>query len=382
MTGTRRGRDAIIEDLIALIYEAALAPAHWADVAPALASATHSSIAALCVDDRGPPLWLMRTDTFGEWAAAYDTYYYKLDVWAQRAARFESSYIFSNQELLADGLLVKTEFYQDWCRPLDIFRVMGSVFDVAEGERWGLGVNRPRRGAEYEEDDKKKLGLILPHLKRALQLRSRLTEVDVAGPAAGFALEHAGVALLVVNRNCRILYANGAAREVLRRGDALKAPSNRLTAFSSECADALDGFVRAAADTAQHKGSGSGGVLLLRRLNRLPVTVVIAPFRPSMEALVALEPAAILVVRDPEMLNPRTSALQGLFGFTPAEAAVASLLLTGQSIKDIAEEQMVSLHTARMHLRHLFVKTGTKRQAELILFLQQSVSVLGRGSME
>ncbi|MBV9078260.1 MAG: helix-turn-helix transcriptional regulator, partial [Methylobacteriaceae bacterium] len=54
------------------------------------------------------------------------------------------------------------------------------------------------------------------------------------------------------------------------------------------------------------------------------------------------------------------------FSLTGAEAAVALDLLSGEGLKASARRLGISLETARTHLRHIFAKTGARRQAELV----------------
>jgi DNA-binding CsgD family transcriptional regulator len=67
--------------------------------------------------------------------------------------------------------------------------------------------------------------------------------------------------------------------------------------------------------------------------------------------------------------SPRT--LQRLFRLTAAETHLAIDLARGGNLLDIARSQRLSRTTIRSHLASLFVKTQTRRQAEL-------VSLLGR----
>jgi len=63
--------------------------------------------------------------------------------------------------------------------------------------------------------------------------------------------------------------------------------------------------------------------------------------------------------------------LRQFFGFTPAECVFAAHLLTGVPIATIALTMKISILTARERLKTLFHKTGTRRQAELVLLLDR-----------
>ena len=65
--------------------------------------------------------------------------------------------------------------------------------------------------------------------------------------------------------------------------------------------------------------------------------------------------------------SPRT--LQRLFGFTAAETHLALELARGKNVIDIARLRRLSRTTVRSQLASLFVKTQTRRQADLIALL-------------
>lgn len=54
------------------------------------------------------------------------------------------------------------------------------------------------------------------------------------------------------------------------------------------------------------------------------------------------------------------------FTLTASEARFAALLVDGRSIAEICDHLANRTSTARTHLRHLFQKTDTRRQAELV----------------
>ena len=77
-----------------------------------------------------------------------------------------------------------------------------------------------------------------------------------------------------------------------------------------------------------------------------------------------------MLVIDPEHENlPAPGLLRQLYNFTNTEAEIALRLTRGDDLKQISDELSVSPWTVRTHLQHLFVKTDTHRQAELIRHL-------------
>ncbi len=59
------------------------------------------------------------------------------------------------------------------------------------------------------------------------------------------------------------------------------------------------------------------------------------------------------------------------FGLTGAEARLAAELVEGAGVEGIALKFGISRDTARNQLKAIFSKTGTHRQAELVLLLNE-----------
>jgi DNA-binding CsgD family transcriptional regulator len=61
--------------------------------------------------------------------------------------------------------------------------------------------------------------------------------------------------------------------------------------------------------------------------------------------------------------------LQSRFGLTPAEARLALHLVAGETLRSAEAKLSITYETARTHLKSIFSKTGTCRQAELVVVL-------------
>jgi DNA-binding CsgD family transcriptional regulator len=61
--------------------------------------------------------------------------------------------------------------------------------------------------------------------------------------------------------------------------------------------------------------------------------------------------------------------LQCHFGLTPAEARLALHLVAGETLRSAEVKLSISYETARTSLKNIFRKTGTCRQAELVIVI-------------
>jgi len=194
--------------------------------------------------------------------------------------------------------------------------------------------------------------------------------------AAQEALDRGGMATLVALRDGRLIHADRRAERLLREGDAVRCVDGRVVTPHRTATDRHSELIRGAVDAAAGAAETSGGPMLIPRQDRLPLTILVAPFRLARNSPGAATQAAILFIRDPEASTPSVEAIQALFGATRAEAAVAAALAGGKSIDEFAASQRISLNTARTHLKSIFAKTGTRRQAQLVALLCQMVAML------
>ena len=75
---------------------------------------------------------------------------------------------------------------------------------------------------------------------------------------------------------------------------------------------------------------------------------------------------AVLIASSNELSTFPIQTLRRLYSMTGAEAELVRLLVEGASLRQAAERREVTLNTARTQLRAIFLKTGTKRQSELV----------------
>jgi DNA-binding CsgD family transcriptional regulator len=88
----------------------------------------------------------------------------------------------------------------------------------------------------------------------------------------------------------------------------------------------------------------------------------------------------LVLITDPERQAPANGdLLRELFQLTRKEAAITAKLSEGKSVEQAATELSVTYETARTHLRRIFSKTGTSRQAELLLLIARLPTIRNGG---
>jgi DNA-binding CsgD family transcriptional regulator len=107
--------------------------------------------------------------------------------------------------------------------------------------------------------------------------------------------------------------------------------------------------------------------VVVRRPTKRPL--IVEGIRVKGMASAVFSPAkAILLVSDTERpsVDPSMDLLRKTFGLTQTEALLVSHLAREVPLPLVAELLGISFETARSHLKHIFAKTETNRQSDLL----------------
>lgn len=369
--------EALLESLIQRIYEAAAGTASWASFLVCLAGAL----------DSGFPTFFFADPTKQEGSLAisvgmdeksfheYGRYYHPLNVWTRGAAQRDLVHpgmVRLSHELCSRRDLLRSEWYADFCRPHNWSQGMAATIlrDGAQSSNVAVFADGARR--PYDDDDAALFRALLPHLQRGLRMHMHLAASHARGQALEAALNGLNIPVLLVSAETKILFMNAAAEELLRVSDGLVAEGGVLRALLLEETRALQTLVAGAAQTSARHGRMSGGRLRVsRRLSREPLEIDISPL-PSRrdEWLLKQSPAAALFVIDRSRLQiADDSALIRLHGLTASEARVARAISRGLSGKVICRDLNISYNTLKTHLKHIYAKTQTRHQIDLLRVL-------------
>lgn len=365
-------------DLIGRLYDAALHEGHWPGLCDDIAAAFGASSAAVLVQPASSDArFLDRSANFDEAAvAAYEEHHWQCSLWAQKARQLGLSQVHANADIPGVTALEPSGFYSTTSQQAEGSYVVGAVFPVSASELGVLGIHRAKALGNYGEEDKARVRAFLPHLERALQLRSRLAQHDLAEYCSVAALDALATAVVLLDADLTVLYANASAAAMFGAEAPLCLRGAQLVSAASHDARTLARMVRAAMRSlAPGVGAAPAQSLSLPRSDRLPLTLTVAPFVLA-EGTPGHKSCAIVMARDPEATTALAETLQQLFALTPAEASVSRALAAGASLEEIAAASGVSVNTVKTHLHRVYVKTATKRQGELIALIHGSTATL------
>jgi DNA-binding CsgD family transcriptional regulator len=367
--GGRRMNDSagfgqVIED----IYAAALDPSHWFAATERLASylGAPSGIAILSGGERAAVLGHTANTDAGA-RDAYTQRYYRLDPWAAGYMRIGGRRSFLGEELADPRIVMESEFYRDHTRHHGIFHCLGAALPVASHAAMVLAVHRPFNAAPFAAADKLRLDRLLPHLERAGRVQRALATAELQRSVALETLDRLSLGVILLTTGGVVTFANVAAERHLCVGDALMAACGRLATRDPVAAPSLRQAIAAATTISQGRGADPSTIVQAPRRERRPLSLLVAPLAAIRPAGLFAEAAVIVFIADPEQ-QPRLplATLARLYCLTPAEARLMQALVAGERIEDYADRAGIRLTTVKTQLRHLFDKTDTSRQSELI----------------
>ncbi|MBP2301660.1 helix-turn-helix transcriptional regulator [Azospirillum picis] len=202
------------------------------------------------------------------------------------------------------------------------------------------------------------------------------TDPGAPGTATALAwlLDRIGQAVLLVDAGACLHFANRVAVDILHAGHGLRLRNGIVEATSLAETRLLHQAVASCAADAVRKAPDHGLPLVCGRAGSAEpsplLSVCVVPLPSALRGTGHGGPVASLFIADPARTErPSVAQLQASFGLTLAESALALEILAGDGLRAVAGRLGISQTTARTHLGHVFEKTGTKRQAELVRLL-------------
>jgi len=284
---------------------------------------------------------------------------------------------FARVNHLNDQSFEKTELYRSFFKQYDIFNYEYHALMRSDGMMAGFSITLPKRKRVFTKSDREALDALLPHLKRALSLRLLGLTKSNGHDDLFEAINTMSRAVLVVDQNGHVLTANQRAAKIVGANDGLSVDQHGcLTTATQEGTKRLHAILDGSHSPKTGSNFAFGGVCLLKRPSgRRPLQLLASPL--SEKPGLGKDRLTLVFLSDPdEPVNVRESILRELFELTPAEAAVASHLATGESVEQICERLTITANTCRTHLKRIYAKTETSRQGELVNLILTSVASL------
>lgn len=363
-----------LSELLEPLYESLASSGLWGDFLRKLTRRFGCDMAAITFHEQGNlnPNVLFSVGMPQRTLHEYTTYYgarNPFTPWISKRVLRTGSWHGRTSILSGKKEWTKTEYF-DWVAKHDLYYSVGGKATSDGATFTALSVIRERSAGPFDKKSAEVMRLLIPHFKRAFQIRRALRRLHSCLDGANAALDHMETGLIGVDVNSRMILLNRRAESILQNQEWIAIRQGKLTATNSVQAATLEALTAAAAVTGAGRGTqGPNAITLSGRRTLKPLLVTITPFRSS-HFLTEERPCALIFLSDPSAKPAaRASLTSALFGLSPAEARMADLLLEELEIGAAADRMHLTIGTARFMLKSIFQKTGTHRQSQLIRLL-------------
>jgi DNA-binding CsgD family transcriptional regulator len=261
-----------------------------------------------------------------------------------------------------DAELADDPFYQDFLQPNGLFWHADARLDLEDGDELAISFRRAKGAGPYRRCDARVLDSVLPELKAAVRIARRVLDAEAAGMAR--LLHQRGDPVFELDAWGRVLRAHadgdGSAQPIRVLG-------RRLVASDGLAQSALE-LATLAAVRAPYS---PGGVSLNGRDGERFYLQFVPVGGRARDVFGATSAVATLIERHRRQscVGAAHAMFRDAFGLTEREIDVAVLLGQGLDLADVARRLRVGIGTARNHLKRVFDKTDTRRQAELVALI-------------
>jgi hypothetical protein len=264
------GSESAILRAIDAIYAAAAAPDRWMAVLEHLHEMFGLSFAAFVISNAD------RTKVDGIAAGvdaddyqAFLATFFRGSVFLKEEIPWFPGQIIHTQKLVPPHVLHRTRMYQEFWRPHGLEHGLRlAVARNADGLHHSVNLLRPPSGEAFGAAELHLAQALMPHLQRAIELNQRLRQTDLLASAALATLDTLRHAVLLLDRDCRVLHANTMAEAVLGAADGLTAKDGVPQAATPATTARLHAVLAGAAG--RNGAPAQSGSLRLPRRPRLP----------------------------------------------------------------------------------------------------------------
>lgn len=359
-----------VSGIIGAIYDCTLDPERWRETLPHFLAFIQSPCGALAIHDyeQGRTARVFTHGFEESFLKLYSEKYQELDPLPPAIQGLQVGEIATLTMLVDEKEFLASRFYREFAQPYRMRDAITAVVLRSEQRIAMLLAKRYENQPRYGEEDVQRLGILVPHICRALAISDATDLRSLKSHALEVTLDNLTVGVFLLDRDGRIVHANRTGERQLKTGNALRVASHRLVACSGETQTELSRAIATAAKSDFDEATDARPIVLPDPTGPGYVANVLPIGGGERRRLLAPFAAMVAVfVQDPAVA-PRLpgEAFAKMYGLTGGELRLLLALAPGLTIKEATVLLGISEATGKSHLHRIFAKTGTSRQTELL----------------
>ena len=370
-----------VSTLIGDIYDAALDPVQWTRVLEQTCGYVEGCAASLLSQDsayRSGKFYFSWGDDPHYTKLYFDEYIKINPLLVPTIVDAKVGQVASILSLIPNAEYFASRFYKEWAQPQGYLDSAHAVLDKSSTSYVAVAVARHDRNGMVDDEARRRMGLLVPHFRRAVTIGKvvDLQKVEVA--ALSDTLDGLAAATILVDANGRIVHANISGHALLADGAILRNVNGKLSSTDPQIDRTLHDVFSAAGRGDLEVGIKSIA-LPLRQHEGERWLAHILPLTSGARRKAGTEYSAVaaLFVRKAGLDLPHPlEVLADTYKLTPTEMRVLMAIVQIGGVPEIAPVLGIAETTVKTHLARLFAKTDTSRQADLVKLVAGYMSPL------
>ena len=357
--------------LIGQIYDAAIDPQRWPAALKSLAQYAEADRVTLILEDAIDPARSISYLSFSDpvWEAKYlQTYMLVNPMRLLTAGLAKTGDVILTSDFMDHSEYANSRFYREFLSERLIVDVAAAVLEKTATTITVLSLARNKEQGIADDDLRQKLEMLSPHVRRAAAISRILEQRTLEAATLSDTLDQLLSAVFLIGPDGAILHANDSARKLVSQGAIVSEVGGRLLLrdLGSRAAllEALTWAQQGDANLASY-----GLSIPFTAANDKAWAGVLLPLARGArrEAGAAYRATAALCLTEVKYQRPSAvTEMIKLYGLTPREMTVLLTIVENGGIPEVSEILGISEATVRSHIKAVFQKTGTNRQADLV----------------
>ena len=352
------------------IYDASLDPTLWPGVFDKASTFIGGSAAALSSYD------IVAKQTHFYFSSGHEPHF--LEQYTEKYAKINPVFptvVFHDVErplaipdCLPQEEFCRSQFVREWVAPQGYVDTMFANLEKSPTGCALFTVMRHMRDGFADDAVRHRFGLVVPHVRRALLIGKVIELHKIEAAALADSLDTLASAMFIVDATGRIVHANASGFTMISEAKVVNAPNGRLRSIDPSADQSFQEIFPAA--EAGDAALGRKGIAIPLRAGdgeRHVAHVLPLTSGARRRAGVSYAAAAAVFVRKAGLDLPTPpEVLAREFALTPAELRVLFAIIQIGGAPEVASVLGIAEPTVKTHLKRLFEKTGTHRQADLV----------------
>jgi DNA-binding CsgD family transcriptional regulator/PAS domain-containing protein len=303
--------------------------------------------------------------------------YAKLDPTTAPMFQLETDDVASLTDLLPPSEFANSFFNREWLEPQGFVDLLQASLEKSPTDFVRLFFLRKSESGIVSGSMRERLRLIVPHIRRAVLVGQMVDRAAAEAATFGNTLDGIGAGLFFVDAGGRIVHANTSGQDMLAQGVLARGSSGKLASYDTSEVQGLDEIFGIAESGDADEPRGGAVPLTARDGEHYVAHVLPLTTGSRRQAGASSEAIAAVFVKKAALNMPSPlDIIAKFYKLTPTELRVLFAIVQVGGVPDVAQSMGISPSTVKTHLRRLFAKTGTDRQADLVKLVAGYVNPL------